>query len=99
MKLNGFSDEGFGFCHGGAGGNAPRQIGNIRRVVCRGLLDHAPLSVPSGHVGTQTANKRGHFFPGRLVRPDFYGSRLEWIHMNHPSTGLRNESPACLLTF
>ena len=40
MKLDGLTDEGFGFCHGGAGGNATRQIGNIRRIVCRGLLDH-----------------------------------------------------------
>jgi hypothetical protein len=38
------------------------------------------------------------FFPCRLVGPDLYGSRFERIHMNHPSTGLRNESPACLLT-
>ena len=34
----------------------------------------------------------------RLVGPDLYGSRFERIHMNHPSTGLRNKSPACLLT-
>ena len=34
----------------------------------------------------------------RLVGPDLYGSRFERIHMNHPPTGLRNESPACLLT-
>ena len=33
-----------------------------------------------------------------LVGPDLYGSRFERIHMNHPTTGLRNESPACLLT-
>ena len=38
------------------------------------------------------------FFPCRLVGPDLYGSVFEWIHMNHPSTGLRNESPTCLLT-
>jgi len=45
-----------------------------------------------GHSGRQTA------FPRRLVGPDLYGSRFERIHMNHPSTSLRNESPAYLLT-
>jgi hypothetical protein len=38
------------------------------------------------------------FFPCRLVGPDLCGSVFEWIYMNHPSTGLRNESSACLLT-
>ena len=38
------------------------------------------------------------FFNCRLVGPDLYGSRFERIYMNHPSTGLRNESPAGLLT-
>ena len=38
------------------------------------------------------------FFPSRLVGPDLCGSVFEGIYMNHPSTSLRNESPACLLT-
>ena len=35
----------------------------------------------------------------RLVGPDLCGSVFEGIHMNHPPTSLRNESPARLLTF
>jgi len=33
MKLDSFTDERFGFCYGGTGGDATRQIGNVRRVV------------------------------------------------------------------
>src|SRR5437016_6557191 len=40
MKLDGLTDERFGFCHCCARGNATRQIGNIRRIVYRGLLDY-----------------------------------------------------------
>ena len=40
MKLDGLTDKGFGFCHGGAGGNTAWKIGNICRVVCRGFLNH-----------------------------------------------------------
>jgi hypothetical protein len=33
MKLDGFSDEGLGFCHSYTGGNTTGQIRNIRREI------------------------------------------------------------------
>lgn len=47
VKLDGLTYKRFGFCYSGAGGDAPRQIGNVRRVIYRGLFDHNGVPHPS----------------------------------------------------
>ncbi len=54
MKLDGFSNEGFGFRHGGTGRNTARQVRNIGGVIRRSFLNHDRVT----HLGHHSLSRR-----------------------------------------